>query len=254
MVRGEDPALQKEIASLYSRIAAAITGTDDAGNVSVMSNIVVVTTASNIPTILTIDGKALNPPAPTIPNPVVETVLTPGTSIVITGTGFNNPLLNLFTASGNLGPIVPTSFTSESITLDVPAGATTGPGSLQVVNSPYTGNVLSDAVSVVIGSQVSVTNVSQVGSTITVTGTGFSTLSVINFFNLQGGVTVVNLGGIDGSGPIIPLNFVNETEFSFTVPAGAQSGPAYVHVVNPPYIPFSSSGNDPGGAFTLVVP
>ena len=112
------------------------------------------------------------------------------------------------------------------------------------------------SISAVIGSQVTISNVSQVITTITVTGTGFSTLSVINFFNLQG-MTVVNFGGFDSAPPNLPnlpLNFVNETEFTFTVPAGAVTGPAFVEVLNPPFIPFSSSGNDPDGAFTLAVP
>ena len=39
-----------------------------------------------------------------------------------------------------------------------------------------------------IGAQISVTSVTQVGSIITVNGTGFSTLTVINFFNKQGAV------------------------------------------------------------------
>ena len=174
-------------------------------------------------------------------------------AVVVTGTGFNGSMVNFFTADGNLGPLAPTGLTSTTMTLLIPGGAPTGPASFVVVNNPFTGNVLSNAVSAVIGSQVTISNVSQVSITITVTGTGFSSLSVINFFNL--GATPFNLGGLDGSGdPFIPLNFVNETEFTFTVPAGAVTGPAYVQVLNPPFIPFSSTGNDPDGAFTLAVP
>ena len=42
--------------------------------------------------------------------------------------------------------------------------------------------MLSNAVSVPIGELLTISGVSQSGSTITVTGTGFSTKSVINFF------------------------------------------------------------------------
>jgi hypothetical protein len=45
----------------------------------------------------------------------------------------------------------------------------------------------SNAVAGPIGELVSISSVSQAGSTITVNGTGFSTLTVINFFNLQTG-------------------------------------------------------------------
>ncbi len=109
----------------------------------------------------------------------------------------------------------------------------------------------SNAVSVPIGAKISVLSVNQVGTTITVHGTGFSTLTVINFFNKQG-ATVVNLGGLKAGGVAkIPLAFINNTTFTFTKPAGSVAGPSYVQALNPPFVPFTSSANDPGGAFTL---
>ena len=62
-------------------------------------------------------------------------------------------------------------------------------------------------------------------STITVNGSGFSTLTVINFFNAQSG-GVANLGGLNPKTvwPKIPLTIVNEDKFTFTVPAGAVAG------------------------------
>lgn len=85
-------------------------------------------------------------------------------------------------------------------------------------------------------------------------GTGFSVLTVINLFNVVNG-SAVNLGGLLGNGnPKIPLSFVNEQQFTFMVPAGAQTGPAYVMALNPPFIPFSSTTGDPHGAFTLFAP
>jgi hypothetical protein len=47
------------------------------------------------------------------------------------------------------------------------------------------------------------------------------------------------------------LTFIGPTRFSFAVPAGAIPGAAYIQAINPPFVPFSSSGNDPGGAFAL---
>jgi hypothetical protein len=77
--------------------------------------------------------------------------------------------------------------------------------------------------------------------TVTVDGAGFSTLTVINFFSGQG-VTGVNLGGLDrGGNPKIPLSYVDSTRFTFTLPVGASSGPAYVQALNPPFVPSSSS-------------
>ena len=62
----------------------------------------------------------------------------------------------------------------------------------------------------------------------------------------------VNLGGLDASGmPKIPLTMVKSNQFTFTEPAGAVPDMSYVQAVSPPFVPFSSSGNDPGGSFTL---
>jgi len=206
----------------------------------------------NIPTVLTVDGVALTAVDPTIPTANVETVISQGSTVTITGTGFNNPLVNLFTAAGNVGPLVPLAGgTATSFQIQIPAGTVTGPGSFQVVNNPFTGNVISNAVSVPIGQALDITSISQVGNTVTVDGAGFSALSVINFFASSGG-SVVNLGGLDGSGNAkIPLTILSENQFTFQVPAAAQPGAAYVMVLNPPFIPFSSTTGDPDGGFTL---
>jgi len=109
----------------------------------------------------------------------------------------------------------------------------------------------SNAVSVPIGQKISLTSVIQAGNTVTVNGTGFSALTVINFFNAQSS-GVVNLGGLGAGGaPKIPLTLVNSDKFTFTKPAGAVPGAAYVQALNPPFVPYTSSGNAPGGAFTL---
>jgi hypothetical protein len=79
--------------------------------------------------------------------------------------------------------------------------------------------------------------------------------TVINLFNDQGGGNVVSLGGFDSNGDAkIPLTLISSGEFRFAVPAGAVTGPAFVQAINPPFIPSSSSDDDPDGAFTLVAP
>jgi len=57
---------------------------------------------------------------------------------------------------------------------------------------------------------------------------------------------------LDASGKSkIPLTIVNSNRFTFTKPAGAVPGISYVQAINPPFVPFTSSGNDAGGSFTL---
>ena len=102
-----------------------------------------------------------------------------------------------------------------------------------------------------IGQAVSVTSVTQAGSTFTVNDTGFSVLTVINLFNAQGR-GVVNLGGLEAGGTAkITLTLASSDRFTFTQSAAAVAGAAYVQAINPPFVPYTSSGNDPGGGFTL---
>ncbi len=51
--------------------------------------------------------------------------------------------------------------------------------------------------------------------------------------------------------PRIPIKLINSTKFSITLPAGAVPGAAFIEALNPPFLAFTSSGNDPCGAFTL---
>ncbi len=129
-----------------------------------------------------------------------------------------------------------------------------GPRAIVVSNkgAAATYAMKSNAVAVPIGAGIFVSSVSQSGDTIRVEGTGFSTLTVINFFNSRPD-GVVNLGGLKPDGtPKIPLTIVNDTQFIFTVSSAlAAPGPSYVQALNPPFVPFTSSGADPGGAFTL---
>jgi hypothetical protein len=206
----------------------------------------------DIPTITAVNGVPLNAASPSTPVANVSTLVLPATTVTLTGTGFASALVNLFTATGNVGPLTPLGGASATqIQVVVPAGARTGPGSFQAVNAPYTGNVQSNAVSVPVGALVSVTSVSVSETTVTVNGTGFCPLTVINLFNLQGD-TAVNLGGLNGDGSSkIPMTIVSSTQLTFEKPAGAVAGPSFVEILNPPFIPYSSSGNDPDGAFSM---
>jgi len=223
---------------------------------------------AGIPSLTSINGKGLAATSsdPNFATNNVETVVPQGTTVVLGGTGFdtvNGVAIDLFCAckGGKVGPFFinpgDPALSATSIRLALPnAGSNapaTGPGSFVISNAGTSRSYSqkSNAVSVPIGQQISVTSVTQSASTITVNGTGFSTLTVINFYNLQGGAAV-NLGGLgSGGGPRIALTFINPGMFTFTKPAGAIAGPAYVQALNSPFVPFTSSGNDPGGAFSL---
>ena len=69
-----------------------------------------------------------------------------------------------------------------------------------------------------VGARITVTSVIQAGSTITVNGTGFSSLTVINFFNRG-----LHLGGL-GTYPNIPLTLIDSTQVTFTKPSGSVAG------------------------------
>jgi hypothetical protein len=103
----------------------------------------------------------------------------------------------------------------------------------------------SNAVSVPLGPRITVTDVNQSGETLTVDGTGFSTLTVISLFNAQTG-REVNLGGLKPDGtPKIPLTLINSTEFTVTRPADAVAGPAFVEAFIRPSWPSPAAATTP---------
>ena len=225
---------------------------------------------AGIPTIKTINGADLAATSsdPTFATNNVEVVVPQGTTVKLGGTAFdvvNGVGVDLFCACPPNGKL-PTMFlnhgdlrlTSTQIMYPLPAqrmpnSPPTGPGAFVVSNKGADGQYSkkSNAVSVPIGEKISVLSVTQAGGTITVNGTGFSTLTVINFFNTQG-AKVVNLGGLGpGAKPLIPLTVASPSKFSFARPAGAVAGASYVQALNPPFVPFTSSGNGIGGAFIL---
>jgi len=221
--------------------------------------------SAGIPSLTSINGVGLTPASGSAADNV-ETVAVPGNLLSLGGSGFdvtNGVAVDIFCAcaGGKVGPFVlgrgnpglHSTLIQFTLPPTGPDAPPVGPASLVVSNKGAAGTYAkkSNAVSVPIGAGISISSISQLGSTITVNGSGFSPLTAINFFNAQPG-GVVNLGGLKSdSSPIIPLMIVNDTQFTFNVPAGAVPDPSYVQALNPPFVPFSSSGTDPGGAFTL---
>lgn len=224
--------------------------------------------AAGIPSITAINGVALaaNSANPDIAIANVETVVVQGNQITIEGTGFdttNGVAVDLFCActGGKVGPFLlepgNVGLSSSSISFKLPASGpnspSTGPGSFVVSNKGGDGNFSrkSNAVSVPIGQLISVSSVAQSSTTIRVNGSGFSTSTVINFFNAQGSA-LINLGGLTAGGTSkIPLTLVDANQLIFTVPSTAVAGAAYIQALNPPFISFTSSGDGPGGSFTV---
>jgi hypothetical protein len=225
--------------------------------------------SAGIPSLASINGKGL---AATSRNPSfgtdnVETVLEQGTNVTLGGMGFDTRdgvAVDLFCACPkNSGSKIPTIFLNPgniglgatSLTVALPPASILppGPGSIVISNRGADGlySRKSNAVSVPIGAPISVTSVSQRGSTITVSGTGFSTLTVINFFAATSG-GVANLGGLNARGTArIPLKLSSANQFTYSTPTGALPSPAFVQAFNPPFVPFTSSGTGSGGGFTL---
>ncbi|HEV3112364.1 MAG TPA: NHL repeat-containing protein [Candidatus Binataceae bacterium] len=223
--------------------------------------------ALGIPSITGVNSTAISSEstAPGVAIANVQTVVVQGSTVTLNGSGFdtvNGVAVDLFCGcpGGKVGPffVNPSlKLTSTQVLFDLPStgpdAPLTGPGSFVVSNRGADGTYTkkSNAVSVVIGELITVTAVSQSGRRLTVFGSGFSSLTIINLFNVQGGGTV-NLGGIGPDGkPRIPLTLINQGQFEFTLPATAVPGPAYLQALNPPFLSFTSTANQPGGAITL---
>jgi hypothetical protein len=218
---------------------------------------------AGVPSLSAINGVAL---AATSANPSyaidnVETVVAQGAQVALQGSGFdtaNGVAVDVFCAcaGGKVGPFFlnhgAAGLSATSITLQLPASGPNalpvGPASFVISNKGSDGaySKKSNAVSVPVGSRIRIMSVTQQGKTLVVDGTGFSTLTTINFYASQAG-RMVNLGGFSASGaPAIAISLVSATELRFAVPAGAAAGPAYVQALNPPFVPFTtttSNGN-----------
>jgi hypothetical protein len=156
--------------------------------------------SAGLPSLTAINGVPLSPTSiePGVALANVEMVVSPGASVTLTGTGFDvvdGVGVNLFCdcPGGNIGPFLlypgNPGLSSNSLTFTVPSGKSapaTGPGAFEVTNLSKS-FFASAAVSVPIGAQIAVNGVVQMGSVVTVSGEGFSNLTVINLFNFQGG-------------------------------------------------------------------
>jgi tRNA (mo5U34)-methyltransferase len=204
----------------------------------------------------------------------VEKVTQEGSTIFVAGSGFaRETAINLFCKDGartiNLGgldpdgkPLIPLTVHSPSlVSFRLPRKFRPGPAYVQALNPPYFDNVnsgvgpagafeLRDA-GVNAAVAPTVEGVRQQGSTIVVTGSGFTHQTAINLFCDQHGVQI-NLGGLDAQdAPLIPVTIHSPTLLSFTVPEGAPAGPAYLQALNPPFTDNFNSGTGPGGSFEL---
>lgn len=217
--------------------------------------------SAGLPSLTGINGVGLSPSSidPGIALANVETVVRRGAPVTLSGSGFdtvNGVGVDLFCdcPGGKVGPffLIPGNpgLSASSLTFTLPSGAAgpaTGPGAFRVTNL---GNLsASAAVSVPVGAEIAIESVTQNGPAVVVHGAGFSSFTVINLFNVQAGA-VVNLGGLNPDGSAkIPLSENSDTLISFKLPAGIVAGPAFVQLLNPPFIAFTSSGNSPAGAF-----
>jgi ELWxxDGT repeat protein len=190
----------------------------------------------------------------------VDTVVTPGKMVTLSGSNFDldGVAVDIFHAGGKMTIFLKRGqrgLTATTLRFRLPRAVLTGPGTFVVSNKGERSYVLkSNAVTVAVGARPTIARVIQRGNVITINGTGFSSLSVVNLFNEQSG-GVVNLGGLNSGGTAqIPLTFLTAERVQFTLPVGAASGAAFVQVLNPPFTPFFSSGDDPDGVFTMTAP
>lgn len=173
----------------------------------------------------------------------VEKVVETGKTLTIQGDGFGSAAttrVNLFHTGGNCGPLTPSSATPTQLEVSIPAkSCVVGPGSIQVVND--VSHRASSAISVPLGAKLALASATVNGTTVTLKGAGFSSRTVLNLFAAVGG-TVVNVGGLDETAaPRIPLTFVSATELRFTAPGNVDPGPADVELLNPPFLPYTTS-------------
>jgi hypothetical protein len=184
--------------------------------------------------------------------------------IVLGGHGFdttNGIAIGLLCAcqDGQVGPLFfnrgNPSFDGTRIILKLPRSGSGAPavgsGMIQVRNKGADGNFskASDGVWISIGAPIQVRRVYQSGALLTVEGTGFSTATVVNLYC---GGPLGNFGGFDAAGkPMLHLEIEGDSKLRFTAPSRAKAGKCYLEALNPPFLPFSSSYNDPGGSFIL---
>jgi RHS repeat-associated protein len=155
----------------------------------------------------------------TVINPVINTLSPPegpiGGSITLNGSGFGASQSGN-TAQFNGATAAVSSWSNTSITATVPSNATTGPVTVTV------GGVISDGVTFTVTGTLAVTGVSPgvgpVGTSVTITGTGFGTAQ--------------NGGSASFNGTVASITSWSATQIVAVVPSGTATGPVSVTVAS----------------------
>jgi hypothetical protein len=123
--------------------------------------------------------------------------------------------------------------------LDAESGAARPAPALPGRNAPAvrsTSNLYSRYADLVPGYRVTIHAVALRGSTVTITGRGFTGASVLRFANLaRGELKELGLWRTGGTAPKIPLVVKGSREASFDLPPEAGPGTVCLQVLNPPY-------------------
>jgi uncharacterized repeat protein (TIGR03803 family)/YD repeat-containing protein len=146
-----------------------------------------------------------------------------GSTITLSGQGFSLlPGGNIVTFAGANGTTIPVSVTttnSAALTLQIPQGVVTGIPSVSVAPQTVTGPNIQIQTLQVTG--ITSTGPYVVGSTITLSGQGFSLLP---------GGNIVNFAGANGTTIPVPVATSNSAALTFQVPQGAVTGTINVTV------------------------
>jgi hypothetical protein len=193
-------------------------------------------------------------------------------TVIIGGHGFdakNGVAVGVFCpcpGSGQIGPFFfnpgNPNINSSRIILQIPRSIRkplpVGSGFIEVRNRGKDGKYseIANRVWISLGAPLRVRHVYQSGAWIIVEGSGFEAFTRINLYKSKFPVSQhqppASLGGADNSGrPKIPVDIKSHSRFMFKIPENAGAGEWYVEALNPPYLPFSSSYADTGGAFVL---
>jgi hypothetical protein len=221
------------VASVTAATAASITATVPSGATTGKISV----TVNNCITVQTTSDFTVTAPLPTI------TTFTPasgpvGTTVTITGTNFSTTAASNTVAFNGTTSIV-TASTATSITTTVPAGATTGAITVTVAGNTAT-SATNFTVTAPLPTITSFTPASgSVGTTVTITGTNFSTTPANNTVQFNGTTAFVTAS--------------TATSITTTVPTGAITGKISVTVGGN----IATSTNDytvttSGGAVTIV--
>jgi Putative Ig domain/IPT/TIG domain len=215
-------------AGLALSSAGLISGTPTVPNVT--SNFtVMVTDSSNPPQTATQPLSILiNPPPPPAITSLSQNAGPVGASITITGTNFGTPQGSSTVTFNGIAAAAASAWSTTSITVTVPVGATTGNVIVTVLGTASNGSPFTVAPTITTLSQTS----GAVGVSITITGT--------NFGSPQGSSTVTFNGTAAAA-----ASAWSTTSITVAVPAGATTGNVVVTV---------GGQVSNGSPFTIVLP